>query len=271
MSNPLKMVDLFKALLPPGSAWKPVPDGDFDRLLHGMTDEAENVFTRGKLLAFIREPLFTPVLSDLEKEYGVATNQNITEDARRNILHSIVYAKRSTGTAQYLQERLQEAGFDLVVQENSPPVDPVLLITTFYKMYANGSNAYAGYIPLGGPPSTAIAGWNTQGEWIVNGPIYTQSIAYSMQASGPFAYAGNSLAISGYFTSMNRDPYIYPSVIEEPYWPLVFFVAKAFPNWPTLTDIEPGQVLAAQRDELRRIILKYKPLGIWGGLIVDYI
>ena len=68
MSEEMKSV--FEALLPEGAIWKPKPDGDFDRLLAGMGDNAQLLYEFNESLAHLRDPRRTAILRDLEKEYG---------------------------------------------------------------------------------------------------------------------------------------------------------------------------------------------------------
>jgi hypothetical protein len=120
----MDLKDVLISLLPQGSAWQLDEDGDFYKTLEGSGLNHKPAFEFIKSIAFTREPLQTPFLSDLEKEYGLITNSSLTEQERRDYLHGVVYAPRSTGTAEYLETQLQAAGFDVQVHVNSPAVDP---------------------------------------------------------------------------------------------------------------------------------------------------
>jgi hypothetical protein len=124
MPNNLTLKDVLISLLPPGSLWDLDEDGDFYKTLEASGDNHTPAYEFLKTLAYIREPLQTPILSDLEKEYGLLTSATLTEQERREYLHGVVYAPRSTGTHEYLQDQLQAAGFDVQVYPNSPAVDP---------------------------------------------------------------------------------------------------------------------------------------------------
>ena len=123
MSN-MTLKDVLISLLPAGALWDLDESGDLYKTLEGMGDNHTPIYEYLKTLAFIREPLETPILSDLEKEYGLLTNTSLTEQERRDYLHGVVYAPRSTGTYEYLQDQLQAAGFAVQVHANSPAVDP---------------------------------------------------------------------------------------------------------------------------------------------------
>lgn len=281
------------ALLPEGSAWNPAPDGDFDDLLDGMGDNAQFQYEFLRDLAYIREPLQTPVLSDLEYEYGILSNEVLSDAVRRQQLHARVYAKPGFGL-DHLQEKLQLAGFNLTVQANDPRVDPALLLGNLYWTVAQGIPGvlglpvqWAGYYTNGiGPPVyESIAGWRVGGELIVNGPLF------DIISSGPFAgktqmpeylsVAGNTHAVAngryspaGYFLTMTGTLLEYPIPEEYANWGLIFFVAESFSGWDTDPQDPvaiPGKVPNERREELRRIILQAKPLHSWCGLIVEYI
>ena len=124
-----KMIDAF---LPPGAIWTPQEDEDFDKLLEGMADNAEVVRAFLDQLADIRRPSATPLelLSDLEKEFGIVTNTNLTEQQRRDQLASIKFSRGGNGGKDFLEASLRDAGFDVYVHENDPPVDPAPLVST---------------------------------------------------------------------------------------------------------------------------------------------
>ena len=88
------------SLLPNGSAFALEQDGDFDLLLDGIADNAELVSIALSLMSKIRDPYYTPILSDLEHEYGIQTDSRLTENTRRDKLAAIVYRKKNTGSKE---------------------------------------------------------------------------------------------------------------------------------------------------------------------------
>lgn len=94
------------------------------RSLMGMADNHQVMRDYLRDLAFIREPKLTPILSDLEREYGRLVDPALSDSERRDVLYELVYAPRGTGAASYLQTQLQAAGFDVNVYPNSPASDP---------------------------------------------------------------------------------------------------------------------------------------------------
>lgn len=269
-----------EALWPKGASWDIAPNSDLDKLLDGIGASNDEVMEFLSQLASIRDPANTFILGDLEREYGVFTDELFTDAERRERLKPHVYPGEKTGSADHLQSALDLAGlgagaagggYNLQVHINDPPVDPAPFIDKAFQMVAGGDNAFAGFEPLSGPPSTAFAG-SIGGEWVVNGDIFTQSPAYTMQAGGDFAFAGNGNAVAGRFDSLNQTPIEYDTPTDPNDWPLVFFVGgDATRNINgELTNIEIASVPTARKNELRRLILRIKPLGTWCGLIVGF-
>ena len=122
---------LINSVLPPGPLWNPEEDGDLDKLLDGMADNSAVVYEFLEQLARITNPAESPLelLSDLEKEFGILTNLNSTEADRRAQVASIKYSRGGNGGKDFLEDSLQTGGFDVLVHENNPAVDPKPLIT----------------------------------------------------------------------------------------------------------------------------------------------
>lgn len=237
MSEEMKAV--FEALLPPGAIWRPKPDGDFDRLLGGMGDNAQEIYEYIEALAHLRDPRRTTILSDLEKEYGVLTIATLTELERREQLAGIKYAIPDTASWELVQDKLRAAGFDgIIVTPNDPAVDPDLIT----------------------------------GELLVNGPVYIQqNPLYLAQANGDNMFAGNGLAVAGYFINIGRTEFEYEIPDLWRYWRYVFFVGGAASGWPGSPAIATYNVDYRKEQLLKRLILKYKPLRSWAVLVVNYV
>lgn len=226
---------VINALLPPGSAWSPEADGGFDQLLDGMAANAEVLRERLAGLAVLRDPFLTPILADLEREYGIIPDDTVPETIRRQRLNATITARNGDGSADYLQDRLQAAGFDLYVHVNNPAVDPGTFIL------------FAGSAIMGNADAE-FNGENIQfgskrGELIVNGPVY-------------------------YEQALVR--YAIPT--DPTQWPLVFFVGGPATRDDTgaLIDIADGAVPVYRRAELVRLIVRYKPMHTFAGLVARY-
>jgi len=235
MSDQMKAV--FESLLPPGAIWNPKPGGDFDHLLDGIGDNAQAVYEELEALADIRNPRQTPILSDLEKEYGVLTNVELSEAERRELLAGVKYVKPTTASFDHLQDNLRAAGFaGIIVTPNDPAIDPALIT----------------------------------GDLIVNGPIITeQTSGYLMQAGGAQAYAGHVNAVAGYFRNIVRTEHVYVLPSDFLAWRFIFFVGGAASGWPGAPAIATYSVDYKLETELVRLILKYKPLHSWAVLVID--
>ena len=115
---------VYDALLPSGSLWVPEESEDFDKLLDGMAENSEAVRAFLATLADIRRPSKTTLLADLEKEFGIVKNENLTDEERRAQIAAIKFSKGGNGDKDFLEDALQAAGFNVFVHENEPPVDP---------------------------------------------------------------------------------------------------------------------------------------------------
>jgi hypothetical protein len=263
---------VYDSLLPSGSFWKVKQGGDFDKLLEGMGDNTEDLINNIGCLACLRDPLTTPILSDLEKEYGIATDTRLTEEERRQALAAKVYRGNSNGSKDDLKNALQMAGFNVQVHENSPAVDPAIFIDGIPFMVCGGLNAYCGYYPVTPGQYTSIAG-RSGGYLLVNGAVYEQSPNFQSVAGAGFMACGNQKAISGYYEDLRQDLIQYEVSTNPAAWPFYFFVggdATRNPATGELTNIEIAIVDIARREEFERIILQIKPLHSWAGLIVEY-
>lgn len=269
--------DTFNALLGPGPLWQPAPGDDLDLLLDGMSVSADTVADFLGDLAHIRDPRKTPIFEDLEREYGIIPDENVLLADRVNRLAQKVYQGRKINSDQDLQDALDNAGFDLQVHLNDPPVDPAIFLTQIFQMVAGGDTGYAGFT-FDGINNDAFAG-NLGGELLVNPEITLQTSAIEMQAGGDKSFAGyfdttpgESQATAGFFTGFSKNALQY-SIPPSGYWHMIYFVggdATRDPVTDELTAIESGLVTNERRAELVTLILEYKPLMAWCGLIVTF-
>jgi hypothetical protein len=272
MSSKALLRAAINANLPEGPIWEVKSGGDLDKLLDGIAEIEANLKDFYSERANDRNPFKTSILSDLEKEYGVVRDDRLTEELRRMQLAAVVFAGEIMGTDDDLQLALDTAGFNLLVHVNNPPVDPAIFLTQSFQMVAGGDNAYAGFEPSGGPPSTAFAG-RIGGELLVNGELNNQIPAVTTQANGATSFAGNSDAVAGKFDTLQLIPIEYDIPTNPIYWQFVFFVggvATRDPVTDELTDIQSGEVPTERKQELERLILKFKPLHSEAGMIITY-
>jgi len=279
-----RMID---GLLPPGPLWVPEKDGDLDLFFDGLSLSMEDARVFLEKLKYIRDPYNTPILSDLEREYGIITKDTLTEEERIAALAVKIYEKGGTGSEDNLESALR--GFDVQVHQNSPAVDPNIILNQTYQLVAGDPlNAYVG-------DPGAYCG-QAGGYLLVNGPIYSGVPVY-LGLGDPNAYVGDPLAVTGYFQGLRPVEKTYNIPTDPDSWPFIFFVGGdatradvvevvtsdgknvvtstgvqvTTSEQGQLLSIEPVEIPANRRQEFETIILTYKPLFTWAGLVVVYV
>jgi hypothetical protein len=107
-----------------------VTEGGLAQLIAGMSDSWEALRQVLATVGSIRDPYKTPILSDLEKEYGITTDTTISEADRRDKLAAVKYARAGTATIDDMQIALDRAFPDLfTVYDNDPAQNPSLLLS----------------------------------------------------------------------------------------------------------------------------------------------
>jgi hypothetical protein len=185
-----KYSDILRTLFPKGPIWSFKAFGDADKLIETIGDAKETVRAFLKSIANTRTPDLTPVLSDLEREYGITPASGLTEAQRREILAGYVYAKVGSGKDD-LEARLHAAGFtELFVYPNDPIVNPGYYASGIWSAVCDhqdtvcgNQECYCGQLGVGGYV-------------LANGPVYE--------------------------TDGTEHEYGIPTASET--WPMVFFV-----------------------------------------------
>lgn len=203
-----KYSDVLRTLFPKGPIWAFRAFGDADKLIEAIGDVKETIRSYLRSIGRTRDPNLTPILSDLEREYGITPVGSLTEAERRAILAGYVYAKVGSGKDD-LQARLHAAGFtDLFVHHNDPLVNPAYYSTGVWSAVCGyqdtvcgNENCYCGQLGVGGYV-------------LANGKVY--------EGDG------------------SEHEYTIPAASET--WPMVFFVGGA------KADVETGFVLILDGD-----------------------
>lgn len=262
--------EILTSLLPDGDIWRPAEGKGLDLFFDGMGENEERIRQFLASLADIRNPDKTPILSDLEKEYGIKTNQNISEADRRNQLAGIMYARRADGSRDFLQDQLRRAGYDLYVYDNAPAVDPDPLVFGQAQIYCGDTLAQCG------EPIAQCASFD--GELIVNGDIGETIINYTVQCGETLAQCGEPTALAGNYSGVSIVPYDYQipdgsGTEVERWWNLIFFVGGAVTRGGSgeIISIESVNIPLQNRNTIIRLILKYKPMHSWCALAVNWI
>lgn len=256
---------VFDALLPPGAIWIPATSGDFDLLLDGIAENSDETQTFLASLADLRNPQKTTLLNDLEKEYGIIADDKLTEQERRDRLSSTKSATAGDGTAEYLEDKLRSFGFDVYVYNNDPPVDPDIFSYEGYLAYSDGNTAYCGH-------ESAVCG-GIAGELIVNGDILIQKPLYLVRSGKEDSLSGKDKALCGYFEEMSQKLFGYIVPDNPGYWPMVFFVGGIATRDPVTNELVNINIVfldEEKRDEIVRLIIKYKPLHSWCVLVAAF-
>jgi hypothetical protein len=149
--------DLLRTLFPKGPAWAFRVFGHADQLIETIGDAKETIRAYLRSLTHVRTPNLTPILADLEREYGITPVASLTEAERREILAGYVYAKVDSGK-DALQARLHAAGFtDLFVHHNDPLVNPSYYVGGLWSAVCahedsicGNQDCYCGQLGVGG-------------------------------------------------------------------------------------------------------------------------
>jgi hypothetical protein len=257
---------ILDALMPEGAAWNVMSDGDLDNLLNAIADNQQQAYDRLSKLAKLRDPAETELLSDLEREYGILSNENLSEAQRRLALAGIKYAKPGFG-ADDLQQKLRAAGFEnLFVYQNDPTIDPDLFMTTTPMCCVGGDNAYI-------EEPTALIGYITPGggELIVRKIFPQVRPLYLSQVGGDFAYVAEPRMVVGYYLESEEIHTVFEDPGDPDRWRFIFYVGGEVSDWTNPPIYERAQIPMALKPLLISLILKYKPIHTWCLLVVDYV
>jgi len=257
---------ILNSLLPEGSFWTPAADSDYDKLLNGIADNSQAMYEVLKQLAILRDPYKTPILDDMEKEYGVTPHVMDTETLRRERLSALMFRKAQIPTVETLQEKLRESGFaDVYVYENSAPLDPADLLRAGFNMTCGDG------LECGEPQAFCS---QFGGEIIVNGDLYVMLPDY-VNLCGEAGVCCDATIQAGDFQTFGENliEVTYQIPTDPGFWRNFFIVSgevltDAFGVPTTYKFIS---IPRSRRLEFRRLILKLKPLHSWGILMITWV
>jgi hypothetical protein len=261
MSNSI-FRSLLDALMPPGSVWNPKTDGDLDKLLEGISVSSDYVITALSDLANIRNPYKTTMLADMEEEYGIRSTTKKTDSERRAGLAAAITGGAIDGSIDTLQDKLDQAGFNVTVYANSPPVDPASIVAGITApIICGAANAVCGGVGV-------VCGGTDNAYLLVNGEAFDDYTYFDLP-SGNYHY----LTACGDPPSLvcgATDLVCGSRYSENSYWGMIFFVGgEATYEYGLLTSIEAAEVPFVRKDEFKQLILKYKPMHSWCVLIIS--
>ena len=256
---------LFQHLLPRSFAWRMIVDKFLRKWFTGLVSFQERYKLFTDQIYEDLDPQLTRELPAWEKQFQLPGSGIETE--RRQALNAAWKAQGGQSPG-YLQDLLQDAGFDLYVHEAWYYDGPVKRI--------RNPNLYIGdetYITVCGEPEAvcgepeAVCGEKIEGGYLLvnKGPgiSYFKPSAFSC-CGEPEAVCGEPEAICGEVTGIRFIPKEYQIPPGSGYWP--FFVYVGAEYFPDLADIP-----SSRRIELERMILKYFPDQLWIGMMINYV
>lgn len=114
----------------PGVTLTTVKDGGLAQYIAGVADNWDIMRIAANAVGDVRNPLKTTMLEDLEKEYGIFSDSNLTEAVRRDKLAGVIYARESHASISNLQTALDRSFTGFTVYDNNPAVDPSKVISS---------------------------------------------------------------------------------------------------------------------------------------------
>jgi hypothetical protein len=260
-----KYFNLFKYLFPKSKNFNLFIQKNITKFVEGLTAIPDDFRSYIDNIYFDLLPDTTRSIELWESQFGITGKKNGLTSRRLAVANR--WSMKGGQSAKYLETSLRNAGFDVYVHENNPPVDPATFLIGDFIMVARGDNAYAGR-------SDAYAGKTTEGSLLVNGfiSVATDERLYLANA-GNGTYAGNQTAVAAYFTNffIQDKQYIVPTNPDE--FPFVFFIGGlATRNGNNeLISIAKAEVEESRKDEFLKMILTIKPAQSWAGLIIEYV
>jgi hypothetical protein len=203
------------AVAPPGQLFHPKPGGDEDNFIAGISDCLQYVFDFLTGMK-IRDPYSTGYLDELEREYGITPNIQLTTAQRIATLAMVKFKRNVPSSITTLQNALDRAGlgsggYGLTVYANDPPANPGFFSTRTWQTMCGSATGYCGY-NLGGP-CLAFSGMATGGGvWIANGDSWANTPDFLVYSGSPISYCGYvpagayvTTACCGYYTSFTHS------------------------------------------------------------------
>jgi hypothetical protein len=256
---------IIDAALPPGAAWVYKEHGDLSKLYDGIADNAGEVQDYLDDLAYVRDPQLTAVLDDLERDYDIKKDENLTEQQRRDYL-STAFPRRTPGTAEYMQGLLRTAiGSDeIYVTRNSS----ISYQSWNERPLFNGESAYFGLENTMFTARSFIPQIN---------PTWLDVTMFGRQEA-QFGRQGVQFeAPKGRWIINGNDRDVEFSACEDPcsgFWAGVFFVGGE-PVYDSgtgnISSIPIIDVDLKFKKVIERIVLQNKPFHTWAYELINYI
>lgn len=233
------------AMQPEGPLGSIKAGSDEDLMYDGLAEDTMTVYDWLISTGDIRNPYKTPILEDLEWEYGIRANKTLFVEERRRNLAALVYAKKSNGDLDGMQDALVKRGFTTAqVFDNNPVTD-----TETVSM--------------------------TNGEYVVNGVIYKQYVGYQYRAMPSDNVQQICCSVDTHRSAgALKDVKTEYTYLPQGNFAKIFFVgASVIRDGVTdkITHVTPIQVPIRLRTSFLESILRYKPLDTWAMISVEWI
>jgi len=237
-----------KNLFPKGAAWSFTKD--FTLLLNAIGKNYEQIVASGESAAFITDAFKTTLLDEMLFEYGISKNDLLDEKTQRDRLFAIQTALGAQGP-DYLQDRLQAAGFNLYVHQVSVVGTPAAIFGEPEAVFGEPDFVFGDAARVFSPSELLAVGYYL---------IFGEPEAVFGEPGMIFGQRGGDLIVNG----SEYDDMIDIDLVPNNYNHFIFYIGGPFFG-------EFAQVPSSREDELERLILKYKPLHSWAGLFVNYV
>jgi len=265
------------SLLPPGPLWNPKTGGSMDAFLDGVSDSLQSSHDFIAALAYVRNPYMTPMLADLEAEFGVSPSDGATTAQRQANLAWKILSRGQKGQYWVLQQALTLAGFTgAQVIPNDPAVNPAPFLAGTPQTWCGGFTSVCGYYTGGSaPPYGAFcASFGANAMLIVNGNQFVNNEEYigcgnsALQCHSVWTEQA-SMNGCGYFTYVNSIAVNWGPPSDYWRWPLVFFIAggATYDGAGHVLTLAQCSIPNARVKEFISIILHYKPIHTWALLV----
>lgn len=261
-------LDTYKHLLPNARAWSLTVNKTLRQFFEGLSGLPLGVRTFFDLVWLDIFPATTRELTAWERQWGLPATV-IDEQERRDRLDA-TWKALGGQDPRYIQDTLQNAGFDVYVHEWWEPGSnpPIVRNPLFYLSRTTTSDS-----PLLVECGEALAecgeiqmecgnSVNPLGYPLVNKIFNTEPDIRSL-CGEPDMECGETLAECGNFTQFKFVQREYVIPIDPVFWPYFLYIGgEIFPNTAV---VDP-----ARRDEFEDLCLKICPNQQWLGILVQY-
>ena len=270
----MNWLNVFKHLLPHGRAWSLTIDKNLRRFFSGLAASNDDAKTYVDQVWRDLPPATTRDLDGWETQFGLIAS-GLTTDERRSRLDG---AWKALGgqDPHYIQQTLQNAGFDVYVHEwwepgtespvgdhtQTPARSPIRYVRRKYVENPTGVNCGEAFAECGEAAAECGNTFELPGYVLVNKILETVR-QFIIQCGETAAQCGETAAQCGAFVEF-ADEYsgwVVPS--DARYWPYFLYIGA-----PDIYDI--ATLPASRRDEFEALCLKICPAHLWLGILVQY-